>query len=404
MTTSNYRREFWQAVYTAYVTATKFKGSAGARLEADVALQELDKRFPEKVDSPSDKKDFEKPIGSPFFNIKEIAEETKLLSELLGAVGELKNIVSQKPVADTLEWVCKENVELKAIVDQYAAQLKEYRSGWPAKDIEIERLTREGLIKDQKLSVINEDFNSLLGSYNEKVVRIAELEKEVEGHKSDADRWHRVADLAKEQSNARITELEKELADLRSQYEDVLAPKAVTGKTAREWLEELPEPYRSQAIANAENPECELDSEDIASSLFRGLGFAFKWNKTPEGDSYWREAHRKLEAGEPLIAEDAPVLILTEEQKSWDALAASIAENNPISEKPTTVKGWLETLDEPYRSQALENLNNHVKGIEDLGVLDMHAAICSAFSWVDTPQGNDYWQTLAEKYIDQVTF
>ena len=63
-------------------------------------------------------------------------------------------------------------------------------------------------------------------------------------------------------------------------------------KTIREWLEELPEPYRTQAIDNAENPECfgVLQSGcdgRLENTGLSALRVAFQWHRTNEGIRYW---------------------------------------------------------------------------------------------------------------------
>jgi hypothetical protein len=62
-------------------------------------------------------------------------------------------------------------------------------------------------------------------------------------------------------------------------------------KTILEWYEDLPEPIRSQAIANynGEYP--------VAASLHMSLRWGFYWQKH-EGDEYWEEITDKAEAGE----------------------------------------------------------------------------------------------------------
>ena len=62
-------------------------------------------------------------------------------------------------------------------------------------------------------------------------------------------------------------------------------------KTIREFLEELPEPYRSQALENCKNG-------DLAShSLSRAIEDAFVWKNTPQGDRYWNRVCCKIELG-----------------------------------------------------------------------------------------------------------
>ncbi len=57
-------------------------------------------------------------------------------------------------------------------------------------------------------------------------------------------------------------------------------------KTILEHLEELPEPYRSQAIINALNKEVENQQD--------ALWVAFTWHKTPEGYDYWKTFYNSL--------------------------------------------------------------------------------------------------------------
>lgn len=53
--------------------------------------------------------------------------------------------------------------------------------------------------------------------------------------------------------------------------------------------------------------------------------------------------------------------------------------------RPTTVRGWLETLPEPYRSQAIENCE-----WLDRECHSQRQAI-HAFVWKDSPQHEEHW-------------
>jgi hypothetical protein len=55
-------------------------------------------------------------------------------------------------------------------------------------------------------------------------------------------------------------------------------------KTIRKWLEELPEPDRSNALRYAEEAGF---IDDIEPSLAEALKGAFYWLDTPEGALYW---------------------------------------------------------------------------------------------------------------------
>lgn len=61
-------------------------------------------------------------------------------------------------------------------------------------------------------------------------------------------------------------------------------------KTIKQWLEELPEPYKSQAISNC---SC-LDAQHTYYSQDRALGAAFMFELTPEGWQYWIDFHKSI--------------------------------------------------------------------------------------------------------------
>lgn len=61
-------------------------------------------------------------------------------------------------------------------------------------------------------------------------------------------------------------------------------------KTIREWLEELPEPYRTQAIENV----VERNPFELAENIEQALWMAFSWMNSPQGGDYWCSLHDKL--------------------------------------------------------------------------------------------------------------
>ena len=63
-------------------------------------------------------------------------------------------------------------------------------------------------------------------------------------------------------------------------------------KTILEWYEELPEPIRSQAIANYDGEYL------VADSLTNAISRGFYWGKSPEGQDYWQDIENKAEEGE----------------------------------------------------------------------------------------------------------
>ena len=63
-----------------------------------------------------------------------------------------------------------------------------------------------------------------------------------------------------------------------------------------------------------------------------------------------------------------------------------------FSDESKTIKEWLETLEEPYRTQALNNLDSDT---EDDIVLNLYTALSCAFVWESTLEGHGYWAKLS---------
>jgi len=61
-----------------------------------------------------------------------------------------------------------------------------------------------------------------------------------------------------------------------------------------------------------------------------------------------------------------------------------------------TTKQWLESLNEPYKSEALSNM---IKGVSDAKVKTMSEALLTAFPWNHTKQGFQYWDELFRQAI-----
>jgi len=75
-------------------------------------------------------------------------------------------------------------------------------------------------------------------------------------------------------------------------------------KTAREWAEHLPEPIRTQFLANLADPDYE---ERCIADAING---AFFWRWTPQGFDYWVEVQKRADNGEfdiPPTVADEPV-------------------------------------------------------------------------------------------------
>jgi len=63
-----------------------------------------------------------------------------------------------------------------------------------------------------------------------------------------------------------------------------------------------------------------------------------------------------------------------------------------------TIREWLEQLPEPYRGQAMANMDIQRPG--DLGGEHpcIRNAIEAAFRWDDSKEGHEYWSDLRDKY------
>ena len=64
-----------------------------------------------------------------------------------------------------------------------------------------------------------------------------------------------------------------------------------------------------------------------------------------------------------------------------------------------TIREWLESLPEPYRSQALENMDNYRRPYAPEAHSshgNLEEALMAAFLWYDTPQGREYWENVSQ--------
>lgn len=59
-------------------------------------------------------------------------------------------------------------------------------------------------------------------------------------------------------------------------------------KTILEWYQELPEPYRTQAIEN-----CDKNAE--VKSMWEAISGGFFWESTEQGWKYWKELSMSYE-------------------------------------------------------------------------------------------------------------
>lgn len=65
-------------------------------------------------------------------------------------------------------------------------------------------------------------------------------------------------------------------------------------KTNIEWLSEMEEPERSQAIENCKNDE-PYTGDNENDSIFWALGDSFIFAETPQGWDYWESIRKKYD-------------------------------------------------------------------------------------------------------------
>ena len=70
-----------------------------------------------------------------------------------------------------------------------------------------------------------------------------------------------------------------------------------------------------------------------------------------------------------------------------------------IYELVMTRRDWFETLPEDIRDKAINNTDEHMIDTECNSFL---GAICSSFTWKDSPEGADYWLNVKKEYEEQL--
>lgn len=96
--------------------------------------------------------------------------------------------------------------------------------------------------------------------------------------------------------------------------------------TVIKWLETLPEPYRTEALANIKSSKSSSDAAFYAwepSNLSSAISGSLIWSYTPQGFSYWLAVSVWGEGGGELPPPSSRPLIPGIPQKSAEYLGAS---------------------------------------------------------------------------------
>lgn len=75
-------------------------------------------------------------------------------------------------------------------------------------------------------------------------------------------------------------------------YQEYLNTTRLMKKTIAQWLQELPEPYRTKALNNSRG---RTNRHEEVDSLSTALMCAFFWKESPEGHDYWDRFNLSLE-------------------------------------------------------------------------------------------------------------
>jgi hypothetical protein len=62
-----------------------------------------------------------------------------------------------------------------------------------------------------------------------------------------------------------------------------------------------------------------------------------------------------------------------------------------MKQKEKTIKDWLNTLDEPYKSKALRQTNEDILNLYCDSLLN---SLYQMFDWVSSEEGLEYWSDL----------
>lgn len=116
-----------------------------------------------------------------------------------------------------------------------------------------------------------------------------------------------------------------------------------TGKTIREWLNELPDGYREQALENHEKYYKEDDAPKVWN-IKDALYYGFDWYETIQGGEYWLniyEAYGYAKTPLPALSQPEPDL---PEPTQLDRIEAKLTEILALL-KPKSIDPSLHTID-----------------------------------------------------------
>lgn len=115
---------------------------------------------------------------------------------------------------------------------------------------------------------------------------------------------------------------------------------------------------------------------------------AIKWEDTPQGTLWWSTLLAKVQAK----AKGRRPVLPPAKEPEWLSIGGAKDEVSTQT-KTKTVTEWLDTLEEPVRTQALTNFVEFKR--EDKLKDNLTEAISAAFPWSLSDQGFRYWSDIA---------
>lgn len=149
------------------------------------------------------------------------------------------------------------------------------------------------------------------------------------------------------------------------------------------WLEQLPEPYRAEALNHVRESQKHIE----CLYFYKAIDKAFTWSDTPQGHPYWADLHNKLEKNIPL----EPVV---------EPIVEPVVE--PVVEPRKTRLEYFNEFPRFYKERAIANTPI---GHFHMTAEDAFHAIRGAFVFSSSPEGDTFWQhfsdTLRPDYIPE---
>lgn len=163
-----------------------------------------------------------------------------------------------------------------------------------------------------------------------------------------------------------------------------------------QWGEELTEVHEYRTFYDAITTQ---KINNLYAASLTGAIRMIKWEDTPQGTLWWSTLLGKYQAKENDLKSKVMVEVKGRrpalppaKEPVWTSVGGAKDEVTPQT-KTKTVTEWLDTLEEPIRTQALTNFVEFKR--EDKLKDNLSEAISAAFPWSLSDEGFRYWCDIA---------